>query len=266
LAHKTIEDFGEQWSRFPDNQGWYGSAELLRDILTPLVDVRDISGAAIAEIGSGAGRIVGMLLEAGAGRVYAIEPSPAAFRVLQHNVGETSRPDDVTLINARGDDWRVAEPLDYVVSIGVIHHIPDPAEVMRTAYAALKSRGRMFIWVYGREGHASYLALARTLRRVTTRLPHALLVGTVWMLYGLLVVYRHVGLLVPVPLAAYIETILWRMTPEKRRLVIYDQLKPAYAKYYSQGEAQALFELAGFINIRSHHRHGYSWSVVGEKP
>ncbi len=57
-----------------------------------------------------------------------------------------------------------------------------------------------------------------------------------------------------------------RLTPDKRRLVIYDQLNPAYAKYYTRAEARALLEQAGFVDVQLYHRHSYSWSVVGTRP
>jgi hypothetical protein len=88
----------------------------------------------------------------------------------------------------------------------------------------------------------------------------------VWLLYGALVTYKFFGALISLPLRSYIEKVLWPMTPANRRLVIYDQLKPAYAKYYRQHEARALLEDAGFVNVNLHNRHGYSWSVIGEKP
>jgi hypothetical protein len=56
------------------------------------------------------------------------------------------------------------------------------------------------------------------------------------------------------------------MPPDKRRLVIYDQLNPAYAKYYTQTEAEQLLARAGFSDVRTYHRHGYSWTVIGTKP
>ena len=54
--------------------------------------------------------------------------------------------------------------------------------------------------------------------------------------------------------------------PDKRRLVLYDQLNPAYAHYYTEKEARALLEEGGFEEVRLYHRHGYSWSVVGRRP
>jgi len=266
LRERTIKDFGEQWSRYPNNDGWYGSVELLHDMLEPLLSVAELSNAIVAEIGSGSGRIVGMLLKAGVRHVHAIEPSEAACDALRRNLQKLDRPGDVTIITARGDEWRTDISLDYVLSIGVIHHIPDPSSAIRAAYDALKPGGRLFVWVYGHEGNNGYLAVRSMLRRVTTRLPHVCLTIVVWILYAALAAYRFLAALLPLPLRGYIENVLWPMTPANRRLVIYDQLNPAYAKYYRQHEVRALLEDQGFIHVILHNRHGYSWSVIGEKP
>jgi hypothetical protein len=60
--------------------------------------------------------------------------------------------------------------------------------------------------------------------------------------------------------------VMLPLTPAKRRVVIYDQLNPAYAKYYTSQEAHDVLARQGFSGIRLHHRHGYSWTVVGAKP
>jgi hypothetical protein len=70
----------------------------------------------------------------------------------------------------------------------------------------------------------------------------------------------------PLPLAEYMRRVMRPLTPAKRRVVIYDQLNPAYAKYYTRAEAEALMTHAGFVNVRLHHRHGYSWTVTGHRP
>jgi hypothetical protein len=68
------------------------------------------------------------------------------------------------------------------------------------------------------------------------------------------------------PLAGYVRGHLARLTPAVRRLTIYDQLNPAFARYYTRTEASTLLADAGFVDVRLHHRHGYSWTVVGRKP
>jgi len=69
----------------------------------------------------------------------------------------------------------------------------------------------------------------------------------------------------PLPMQDYMRNVVGRMAPDKRRLIIFDQLNPGYSKYYSRAEAEALFAAAGFSNIQLYQRHGYSWSVIGTK-
>ena len=121
------------------------------------------------------------------------------------------------------------------------------------------------MWIYGREGNLAYLTLFRLLHGVTKRLPHAALAGLVWCMGWVLDVYILACRLLPLPLRHYARNVLAKLTRDKRRLVIYDQLNPAYAKYYTQAEARTLLEGAGFGDVRLHHRHGYSWTVVGRK-
>ena len=61
--------------RYTENEGFYGSVDLLSDTLGPLLPLSAFEGKCVAEIGSGTGRIVRMLLAAGAGKVLAIERS-----------------------------------------------------------------------------------------------------------------------------------------------------------------------------------------------
>jgi len=266
LRDKTIADFGNQWMKWTDIKGYYGSLELFKDITSPLIDMESLIGKLVVDIGSGTGRTVSMLLDAGVKHVYAIEPSRDAFQVLEKNIKQMKRKRDVTAINTRGDCWSLNGQVDYVFSIGVIHHIPGPAPVLQAAHRALKPGGYLFVWLYGYEGNEFYIAFVEPLRRITTRLPHMLLRGLVELLYCFLWIYRNIGRVTPLPLRDYIEKVLWLDSPQKRRLVIYDQLNPAFAKYYRREEAVGLLENSGFRNVRIHHRHGYSWSVIGQKP
>lgn len=264
LTDKTIADFGEQWTRYTDNEGdLYGDKELLRDAFGPLLDVTELEGKRVAEIGAGTGRIVRMLLGWGAASVVAVEPSDAV-----HALRENTRAfgDRVTVVHARGEDIPTTLALDVVVSIGVLHHVPDPAPIVRAAHDALRPGGRLVVWLYGHEGNALYLAAVRPLRRVTTRLPHSVLhrvsQGLNVALDGYLWACRKMPVL---PLAGYANNVIGGFSREKRQLVIYDQLNPAYAKYYRRHEARALLEDAGFVDVRLHHRHGYSWTVIGTR-
>jgi SAM-dependent methyltransferase len=264
VEHRTIRDFGEQWTAYRDNSGYYGSPDLFRDVFGALLPQLPLERARVADVGAGTGRFVRILLQAGASHVTAVEPSDA-FSVLRENTADLS--DRITYLNAPGDRLPPTGDMDLVFSYGVLHHVPDPTPVVRAALQALRPGGRCAVWLYGREGNAAYLAVLGTLTAVTRHLPHSALAALSFVLDGPLVLYtalcRRLRFL---PLARYATEVIARLAPDKRRLVIYDQLNPAYAKYYTEAEARALLERAGFVDVQLYHRHGYSWSVVGTRP
>ncbi len=259
---RTIKDFGEQWLKYSNNEGYYGSLELFSDILAPFLKPDEIKGCTVAEIGSGVGRIVNMLLKVGAKHVIAVEPSEA-FEVLSSNISETER---VTCLKIQGNQLPAYGNLDYVFSIGVLHHIPDPAPVVEAAFKALRPGGHFLVWLYGKERNSFYLALLRPLRVLTKRLPHAVLASLVEIMYWPLVLYIKSCHSLPLPLRGYMLSVLEKMPQDKRKLIIYDQFNPSYAKYYTKEEAKKLLIDGRFENVRVHHRHGYSWTIIGTKP
>jgi SAM-dependent methyltransferase len=148
-----IADFGEQWTRFRDNSGYYGSTALFADFIGPLLDLVKVKGARIADIGSGTGRIVNMLLDLNAGEVMAEEPS-AAFDTLRANT--IARAERVRYLRAGGEALPADGRFDPVVSLGVLHHISDPRAVLAAAFSALKPGGKIIIWLYGLEGNEAF--------------------------------------------------------------------------------------------------------------
>ena len=260
---RTIRDFGEQWTHYGDNEGFYGSRELFADIVAPLLAPEDFAHRRVAEIGSGAGRIVAMIGECGAAHVLGVEPSDGHF-VAARNLARFG--DRVSLLHARGEDIPREPPFDLIVSVGVLQFIPDPKPTVDAAFAALKPGGRLFVWLYAREGTLPYrvaLALPRAVGRI---LPHAALAGLARVLDVPLTAYMWLCRRFPLPLRDYFERVLGRFTPTKRRLVIYDQLNPTHVRYHSRREAERLLVDSGFVDVQLHHRHGYSWSVLGRKP
>jgi len=148
---KTIDEYSVQWTKYTHHKGYYGSDELFTDIIGPLLTPADIKDSKVADIGSGNGRTVEMLLGAEPSKVLAIEPSNA-FQVLEEKYKTNDR---VQLLNVTGD----------------------------------------------------------------------------------------------------------KLPTNDRRLTIYDQLNPHHARQ----EAIDLLKRNGFSDIKTHQRHGYSWSVLGTK-
>ena len=262
LDSRTVADFGEQWLAFTENRGYYASSDCLADVFGGLLPLEAVRGVRVADIGSGTGRIVNMLLDAGAAHVVAVEPSEAVA-VLRRNLAD--RADRVTVLHARGDTIPPSGDLGLVVSIGVLHHIVDPRPVLEAARAALLPGGRVLVWLYGREGNRLYLAVFGAVRRLTMRLPHRALYGLSGALRRVADLYA-VACRLPLPMHGYMRGHWQRLGPAERTLTVYDQLNPAYAKYYTREEAQRLLAGAGFEDVRLHHRHGYSWTVLGTRP
>jgi acetolactate synthase-1/2/3 large subunit len=202
--------------------------------------------------------------KAGAREVTAMEPS-SAFEVLKRNLADDA--DRVVFLNKAGHEIPADQEFDFVVSIGVIHHIPDPGPVIAASLRALRPGGKMVVWLYGREGSGLIVQGIRALRAVTVQLPHFMVAAIAHLLALALDLYvfacRHIGGL---PLGDYVNNVVGRFSRSKRYLVVYDQLKPAYAKYYREAEARKLLESNGFADVRLFFRHGYSWTVIGTRP
>jgi SAM-dependent methyltransferase len=259
----TIRDFGVQWTAFRSNLGYYGSKELLEDILGPLLSLESIRGKQVADIGSGTGRIVNMLLDAGAAHVIAVEPSDAIVVLRENTVARRAR---ITYVHATGDGLQPGLDLDLIVSIGVLHHIPEPNPVVKAAFSSLRPGGQFVVWLYGREGNEAYLRLVQPLRKITTQLPHSALVGLSFLLAAGLTAYIGLCRALPLPMRRYMRDVQAKMSASTRRLTVYDQLNPGYAAYYERSDAVRLLAAAGFEHIDTFHRHGYSWTLIGSKP
>lgn len=258
---KTIQDFGEQWVNFSGaNEGYYCSLEFLRDFVAPL-EVEGFAGKRIIDIGSGTGRIVKMLHMAGPQKIYAYEPS-AAYEKLVQNTRDIS--DTVEYRKDLGENLRESD-VDYVISFGVVHHIPEPDPTMRAAHRALRPGGKVVLWLYGKEGNELYLSLVEPLRKITTRVPHSTLKNLSVALSHPLNLYIWLCRYLPLPMRRYMRDNVGKLSPIAKVMTIYDQLNPAYAKYYTRAEAIDLLARAGFKNIVCRNRHGYSWTVIGEK-
>ena len=263
ISDSTIQDFGIQWNAFTRIDSWSISDELFTSIAPPFVTRDDIQGKKIAEIGSGSGNMTLQLLAAAPKKLIAVEPSKA-MQVLKNNTSDYS--DHIYYINDTGENLPNNLDLDWIFSIGVIHHIPDPCPTIKAAYNALRSGGKILLWLYGKEGNKLYLSIMEPIRLLTKKMSHKKLNLLTYLLLPLTYMYINLCKVFPLPLASYAKNILSQMPAHGIRLVIYDQLNPHYAKYYTKIEAEALLQEAGFIEIKLHQRLGYSWTLYGRKP
>ena len=72
----SISDFGKQFKYHSEIDDYWGSLDMLKDIVNPF-DLRLIKNKIICEMGVGSGRILKNLIKFTPKKIYAIEPSEA---------------------------------------------------------------------------------------------------------------------------------------------------------------------------------------------
>lgn len=254
----TVGDFSEQWTSYFDNEGFFGSAELLADVLAPLLTLEDLRGKTVAEIGCGNGRFLKSMAQYAA-KVIGIEPGDGVDNARSWN----RDVDNVEVLRADVYALPPLPPLDHVFSIGVVHHLPDPRRALENMRGLLKPGGRCTIWVYGKEGNELYLLTFGNVRKVTTKLPHPALHALSTALVPPLRGYIAACRVAPLPMRDYMRRVLRPLSFSALRLNIYDQLNPTIAEYWTHDEVEQLMRDAGFHDVQLHHRHGYSWTATG---
>lgn len=260
---RTISDFGEQWHLFTENDGYYASPAVLQDACGDLLDVSEFRDKVVCEIGAGAGRFVDILCKLGVRSILAVEPSES-MAVLEKNAARYGS--QVRYLKDLGERLDEEDAFDFVVSIGVLHHIEDPLPTVKAAARALRPGGRLLIWLYGMEGNRFYVGVVSALRFITKRIPNRLLLGFSKATLVLTKAYVACCKVLPLPMRGYFVNVFDHFSENKKLLAIFDQLNPAHAKYYRRQEVIDLLEAAGFTQCRLYHRHGYSWTALAEKP
>ncbi len=243
---QTIDDFSEQWSIFPDNNGYFASVQLFLDSLAGLVAESDIHGKTVGDLGSGTGRIVGWLARLGAKHIFAIEPA-ASHEILKQNTAEFK--DRITYLNTPGDQIKIQNELDLVVSLGVISYIPDLLPVFKAIHIALKPGGKFFILAMAKEGNESYCRFVLPLRKLSVLLPNKLLYALCVALAVPATLYAALCSVVPLPLSHYFSNVYSKMNWHHRVMLIFDQLNPTYVRFLSRQDLETLFKEAGFSDI-----------------
>jgi SAM-dependent methyltransferase len=265
VQEQTINDYGDQFTLFGLEgyaEGRHGTTQSLHDYLGPLLNLDDIEKKRIVDIGSGAGRVVIILLGAGAGHVHAVEPS----HVFDEMVKNTKAIDAnrVSHFHGRGDQY-VENGFDTAISLGVLHHIPSPDPVVHHIYQSLKPGGTVYAWLYGKENNRFILAILEPIHALTKRLPDRFVHFASYIGAIFLTVYGWLCKFLPLQLRRYMLEVFMKNSFRHRILVLFDLLNPAYAKYYTKEEVQQLFSNNGFTKIELFHRAESSWGVKAVK-
>ena len=257
----SINDFGKQFKYHSEIDDYWGSLEMLEDIVKPF-DLRLIKDKIICEIGVGSGRILKNLIKLSPKKIYAIDPSEA-IEVAEENNKDSKV--EILFMKISGQAINFKNEIDYIFSLGVIHHIPDAEIVCKKIYESLKPKGKFVIWLYGKEGNELYLFIFDNLRKITRFMPDKLLNLFSIFLNLFLSVYIFFCEYLNLPLKNYMINVLKKCSFKKRKYIIFDQLNPSYSKYYTRHDVETLLTKSGFSKFEIVNRRQYSWTAIAEK-
>jgi SAM-dependent methyltransferase len=260
IDHKeSYKDFGNQFKIDNDIGGYWGSKSLLKQIVYPF-NLNLIEKKTIAEVGSGSGRILKNLLTYSPKKIVAIEPSQA-IEVAKKNI----QNEKVEFLNLKGQDINFEKKFDFVFSLCVIHHIPQYKKVLKKICKSLKNNGKFIIWVYGKEGNEVYLFIFNNLRRLSIILPDFILRLISKILTLFTYPYGYFCNFISLPLHKYFIGMFNKLSFKHRSYVIFDQLNPSFAKYFTKLELENELKNAGFEIEYISDRLDYSYTAICSK-
>ena len=179
LDQQVIDSFGHEWSAFDYAESETDDALDTQFLAycTPLdLTQFNTKSSVAADFGAGSGRWASRLLPHFS-LVYALEPSDGANRVLKNKFSKESRMK--ILQETVGVNSIPTESLDFAMSLGVLHHIPDTGLAIKDVASKIKSGGIFFCYLYYKLDNKPlyYRGLfwtSNSLRWVISRLPYAI--------------------------------------------------------------------------------------------
>ena len=260
IDHKeSYRDFGDQFLTDKDIGGYWGSIELLKEIVFPF-DLNLIKDKKIMDVGIGSGRISNNLLKYGPSKLVAVEPSEA-INVAKDNI----KSDKIEYLNIKGQDINFENEFDYAFALCVLHHIPEYKDVLERIEKSLKTNGKFIAWVYSKEGMELYIFMLKNLRRITSIMPDFMLRILSQFLALLTYPYGFLCKFLPLPLKKYFVTMFNKFSFKHKSYVIFDQFNPSFYKYFSKTELTEVLEEKGFKVESLVNTVGHQYTVVCSK-
>lgn len=166
---ETALSFGFEWNRFPEMYAEWNQSFL--NYMQPH-GPEFFKGKKVLDAGCGNGRFAHYAAKYGA-EVWAIDLGPAV-EVARRNTDSVA---GVQVVQADLHQPPFAlESFDFIYSLGVLHHLPDPEPAFQSLLRFLKPGGEIQIYLYwepeGQPVKRALLASVIAAREVTTRLPH----------------------------------------------------------------------------------------------
>lgn len=262
--------FGYEWTRFRELRPEYRAQFL--DWVLPLTP-QDFANKVVLDAGCGKGRHLYWSAKFGARDVIGVDLGPA----VDVAYANTKEFDNVSVIQADVYHLPLTPSFDLAYSIGVLHHLPDPAKGFDALCTTVRSGGTVAAWVYGREGNGWIAYGLNPIRKLlTSRLPHAVTQVIAFLLTGILqplvkLVYRPINrssALRPLRKLLFYNDYLYdisRFGFRENYSIVFDHLVAPTAFYLRREEFQQWFTRNRLADVNISWRNKNSWRGVGVK-
>jgi SAM-dependent methyltransferase len=146
LDHRTIEDFGAEWSAFDQARLSDAELDLQFEGYFGIFPWSSLPGSAVGfDAGCGSGRWARRAAPR-VGRLHCIDASAAAVAVARRNL---EAHENCSVEVASIDALPFADKsMDFGYSLGVLHHLPAPEQGLRSCVAKLKPGAPFLLYVY----------------------------------------------------------------------------------------------------------------------
>lgn len=225
------ERFGFEWNKYSKLDPNY--EKQFKSWVYPL-KADDFKNKEVLDAGCGMGRNSFWSLKWGVKKLVAFDFDERSVACAKKNLSQFSNA-EVLFKNIYEIDWQ--NQFDVVFSIGVIHHLENPRLAIAKLAQAVRPGGIILIWVYSREGNEWIVKYVNPVRKyITSKIP----VG----------ITHFLAYFCSVPLWIFVR--IWRgPTPYLKQLakfkfwhlhsIVFDQLIPEVANYWTKREALDLF-------------------------
>ncbi len=148
LEQGVIDSFGREWAMFSyeDNQDSPALDSQFAAYCVP-VDLNQFNPeiSVAADFGAGSGRWASRLIPFFS-LIYALEPSDGASKVLKNKFADEAK---ITVLQETvGGNSIPLSSLDFAMSLGVLHHIPDTSLAIKDVSLRIKPGGMFLCYLY----------------------------------------------------------------------------------------------------------------------
>ncbi len=249
------ERFGYEWEKYSAMDPRY--EEQFRNWTG--LPIETWKGKEVLDAGCGMGRNSYWALQYGALSVLAFDNDERSLLSARNTL--TKFPNaSIELHNLSEITWK--NRFDMVMCIGVLHHVRYPRLALKNMVNALRKGGDLVIWIYSYEGNEWIVWFINPIRKyVTSRLPlslvHLLSYGASIPLYLYIKIFKG-----PTPYFAQLATFKFKHVHS----IVFDQLIPEVANYWSHDEVRKLVESFPLTQISVERPHnGMGWILKAIK-